>query len=159
MKLLAITASIIAIGGIASASNPRGDDLVVGDVDCRTHDFELSPELKVRAVEAREKIIEEGRYGVTRTNPDGIIVSLKVEDDILWITGIGISGGDGSYAVKPTVIPTDIVTTPIRADWYSGELTGYYGRLLRFGIREYGYVFAISEGEITDTKNVRFELD
>ncbi len=85
----------MATGSIASASNPRGDDLKVGDVDCRTHNFHLSPELKAKAIEAKEKIIAEGRFGLTRTNPDGIIVSLKVEDDILWITGIGISGGDG----------------------------------------------------------------
>jgi len=159
MKLLAIAASIIAIGDIAFASNPRGDDLTVGDVDCRTHDFELSPELKAKAIEAREKIIEEDRYGLTRTNPEGIMVSLKVEDNILWITGIGISGGDGGYAVKPTVIPTDIIATPIRAGWFSGELTGYYGRLLRFHVREYGYVFDVREGQVTAKKNVHFTID
>lgn len=161
MKPLALITLIVVFCPIVWASNPRGDDLIVDGVECRTHEFKLSPELKAKAIEARDRIDHEGRFGYTRTNPEGIIVALKVDDGGLWVTGIGISGGGGEsgYAVHPTVIPTDIISEPILATWFTGELTGYHGPLLRFHVREFGFVFEVREGKITSQDHVRFTVD
>jgi len=69
MKALALIFSIIAFAPFSWASNPRGDDLTVANIVTVTHDFELSTELRTKAIEAREKILKEVRFGVTRTNP------------------------------------------------------------------------------------------
>jgi len=159
MKALALIFSIVAFCPFLWASNPRGDDLTVAGIVTVTHDFELSPELRTKAIEAREKILKEVRFGATRTNPDGIIVSLEVEDDVLWVTGISISGGDGEYAAKPTEIRTDLVSKPIRANWFSGTLTGYHGAPLGPRVREFGTVFEVREGKITSQNHVRFTIN
>lgn len=141
---------------VCKASPPQGDNLLAGRQALITFDFSLSPELKARAEREKNRIIKEGRFGYTRTNPDGIIVSLEVRDEKLWVTSIGISGGRGGYEVEPTVIPTNIVKEPLEAEWFTGKLTGYFGKRLLFHIHEFGREFRVEEGEIVSEKEVRF---
>lgn len=159
MKVLALLLASISLSHSVLGSDPIGDSLKVGEIDTFTHEFELSPDLELKAIAAREKIIDEGRLGVSRTSSDGIVVTLKVEGGYLWVSGIGILEGDGGYTAKPKVLPTDIVSDPVRADWFSGELIGYFGKQLRFHVREFGFVLQVSKGMITSQKQVNLRIE
>ncbi len=143
---------------VGLSSDPQGDDLMVEGLKCVTHDFELSADLRQKADDARKKVISEGAYGLTRTNPDGITIKLQIREGKLWVTDITISGGDGSYATNPTEIPTNIVSRPILADWFTGDLTAYYGRHLLYHMREGGYIFKINKGRITEKRQASFKI-
>lgn len=140
----------------AFGSDPRGDDIQIGATQAFTHEFRLPKGLRVRANLEKERVTKEGRFGYTRTNPDGIIVSLSIVDDQLLITGISISGGDNTYAVNPSMTSTNLIEKPVVATHFSGVLTAYYGTLICFHIREHAIEFTIKDGKVISQTRKRY---
>ena len=109
-------------------------------------------DLPARAAEVPEKLKKENKFGFTRTNPDGIIVDLELEEDRLYVTAISISSGDGGYAIRPGKHRTKIIETPILADWFTGKISYYSGNPVILQIKERGTHLAIKDGVLIKTE-------